>query len=134
MTFESAGEARLFWRFARARGARRGGGWMGSGDDADATADAADAGGGRGTRRGDVDGFGTEVTGEGFYARASCEHCVALGLRAREFVTWDALKEALRRRALEWHPDRHADAKKAAAEVRFKRVYDAYDALSALRG
>jgi hypothetical protein len=68
--------------------------------------------------------------GEGFYADASCSHCAALGLPARVFVTPEALKSALRTQAMKWHPDRHDDASKAHAEIRFKRVYDAYHALA----
>ena len=70
------------------------------------------------------------VTAEGFYAGAACEHCETLGLRPNAFVTWDALKTAHREQAVKWHPDRHANDK-SSAEIRFKRVYDAYDALIA---
>ena len=70
------------------------------------------------------------VTAEGFYASAQCEHCETLGLRPNAFVTWDALKTAHREQAVKWHPDRHANDK-SSAEIRFKRVYDAYDALIA---
>ena len=75
---------------------------------------------------------GRSVNAEGFYAGAECEHCETLGLRPNAFVTWDALKTALREQAVKWHPDRHAkDGDKSSAEIRFKRVYDAYDALVA---
>jgi hypothetical protein len=67
---------------------------------------------------------------DGFYAGASCPHCAILGLKAKSFVTWDALKTALRTQAMKWHPDRHADEDKTRAEANFKRVYDAYAALS----
>lgn len=70
------------------------------------------------------------VTAEGFYAGATCEHCETLGLRPNAFVTWDALKTAHREQAVKWHPDRHANDK-SSAEIRFKRVYDAYEALMA---
>ena len=67
---------------------------------------------------------------DGFYAGASCPHCAILGLKAKSFVTWDGLKTALRTQAMKWHPDRHADEDKTRAEANFKRVYDAYAALS----
>lgn len=70
---------------------------------------------------------------DGFYAGASCPHCAILGLKAKSFVTWDALKTALRTQAMKWHPDRHADEDKTRAEANFKRVYDAYAALSSNR-
>ena len=80
----------------------------------------------------DDDIGGRSATAEGFYAGAECEHCETLGLRPNAFVTWDALKTALREQAVKWHPDRHAkDGDKSSAEIRFKRVYDAYDALVA---
>ena len=70
----------------------------------------------------------------GFYARAGCEHCEALGLKSSEFVTPEALKTALREQALKWHPDRHDDEKKPIAEAKFKRVYDAYEYLAERAG
>ena len=42
------------------------------------------------------------------------------------------IKKGYRKMAVKWHPDRHAkDGDKSSAEIRFKRVYDAYDALVA---
>ena len=44
----------------------------------------------------------------------------------------DDLKKAYRREALKWHPDRHPEgAAKKAAEVRFKQISEAYQALTA---
>ena len=43
----------------------------------------------------------------------------------------DELKKAYRREALKWHPDRHPEgAAKTAAEKRFKKISEAYQALS----
>ena len=42
----------------------------------------------------------------------------------------DEIKKAYRRLALEWHPDRHPEEKRAEAEARFKRVSEAYEVLS----
>lgn len=40
------------------------------------------------------------------------------------------LKDSLRTQAMKWHPDRHHSAEdKASAEVKFKKVYTAYDTL-----
>ena len=75
-------------------------------------------------------GSNTTRNDDGFYAGASCPHCAILGLKAKSFVTWDGLKTALRTQAMKWHPDRHADEDKTRAEANFKRVYDAYAALS----
>ena len=45
-------------------------------------------------------------------------------------ATEDEIKKAYRKLAMKWHPDRHNGAEeKKKAEVNFKRVYDAYDAL-----
>jgi curved DNA-binding protein len=41
-----------------------------------------------------------------------------------------AIKKAYRRLALKWHPDRHGDEGRAAAEVQFKRLNEAYEVLS----
>jgi preprotein translocase subunit Sec63 len=44
----------------------------------------------------------------------------------------DELKKAYRREALKWHPDRHPEGSaKKNAEVRFKKISEAYQALSA---
>ena len=42
----------------------------------------------------------------------------------------DAIKKAYRRLALEWHPDRHPEDKRDAAEAKFKQVSEAYEVLS----
>ena len=42
----------------------------------------------------------------------------------------DAIKKAYRKLALKWHPDRHPEEEKAAAEERFKRISEAYEVLS----
>ena len=41
-----------------------------------------------------------------------------------------AIKQAYRKLALEWHPDRHAGEGQAAAEQKFKQVAEAYEVLS----
>ena len=47
----------------------------------------------------------------------------------------DELKKAYRREALKWHPDRHPEGSaKKNAEVRFKKISEAYQALSAPQG
>lgn len=110
----------LFWRYARARAARggrrfafeRAAEWR---EEASVFEDS----------RAEV-----RSSAEGFYPRAKCDHCATLGLKTNAFVTWDALRAALRAQALRWHPDRHVDEEKSVAEARFKRVYDAYEALS----
>jgi len=48
---------------------------------------------------------------------------------ARDAST-DEIKKAYRRLALEWHPDRHPEDRRAEAEVRFKRISEAYEVLS----
>ena len=120
--------ARLFRRFARERGG--GGGFADSRlrDDGDEAFFRAYFG----SREGGGDR--ARVDANGFYARAGCEHCEALGLKSSEFVTPEALKTALREQALKWHPDRHDDEKKPIAEARFKRVYDAYEYLAERAG
>ena len=120
--------ARLFRRFARERGG--GGGFADSRlrDDGDEAFFRAYFG----SREGGGDR--ARVDANGFYARAGCEHCEALGLKSSEFVTPEALKTALREQALKWHPDRHDDEKKPIAEAKFKRVYDAYEYLAERAG
>jgi len=86
--------------------------------------------GGSGGSNGSNGSTTTTRNDDGFYAGASCPHCAILGLKAKSFVTWDGLKTALRTQAMKWHPDRHADEDKTRAEANFKRVYDAYAALS----
>ncbi|MGK0202602.1 MAG: DnaJ-class molecular chaperone [Planctomycetota bacterium] len=41
-----------------------------------------------------------------------------------------AIKKAYRKQALKWHPDRHKDGAKAAAEVEFKRLTEAHEVLN----
>ena len=45
-------------------------------------------------------------------------------------ATPDEIKKAYRQLALQWHPDRHKEAKRAEAEARFKRISEAYEVLS----
>jgi len=40
------------------------------------------------------------------------------------------IKKAYRKLALQWHPDRHAEAGRDEAEARFKRIAEAYEVLS----
>lgn len=42
----------------------------------------------------------------------------------------DAIRKAYRKLALRWHPDKHPEAERAAAEVRFKQISEAYEVLS----
>lgn len=42
----------------------------------------------------------------------------------------DEVRAAYRRLALQWHPDRHADDRKAEAEARFKAVNEAHEAMT----
>jgi len=42
----------------------------------------------------------------------------------------DEIKSAYRKLALQWHPDRHKEGKRAEAEQRFKRISEAYEVLS----
>lgn len=42
----------------------------------------------------------------------------------------DKIKKAYRKLALEWHPDRHQDEEKEAAEAKFKAITEAYEVLS----
>lgn len=63
---------------------------------------------------------------------ASCEHCAALDIAPGTNLDAETLKASLRASAKRWHPDAHASPEdKAAAEAKFKRCYDAYDALVA---
>jgi DnaJ family protein C protein 3 len=41
-----------------------------------------------------------------------------------------AIKKAYRALALEWHPDKHQEDAKAAAEKKFQEVAEAYEVLS----
>lgn len=51
-------------------------------------------------------------------------------LEAAEDATEQQLKEAYRRQAMQWHPDRHDGAQaKAVAEHRFKEIHEAYRTL-----
>jgi len=40
------------------------------------------------------------------------------------------IKRAYRKLALKWHPDRHKEGEKAAAEAKFKQISEAYEVLS----
>jgi DnaJ-class molecular chaperone len=42
----------------------------------------------------------------------------------------DDIKKAYRKLALQWHPDRHSEDKRAEAETKFKRIAEAYEVLS----
>ncbi len=42
----------------------------------------------------------------------------------------DEIKKAYRKLALQWHPDRHPEGEREAAETRFKKVNEAYEVLS----
>ncbi|MFN2378163.1 MAG: DnaJ C-terminal domain-containing protein [Candidatus Binatia bacterium] len=42
----------------------------------------------------------------------------------------DDIKKAYRKLALQWHPDRHPEGARDEAEVRFKRIAEAYEVLS----
>ena len=42
----------------------------------------------------------------------------------------DAIKKAYRKLALKWHPDRHTEAERPAAEAKFKEISEAYEVLS----
>jgi curved DNA-binding protein len=42
----------------------------------------------------------------------------------------EEIKSAYRKLALQWHPDRHKEGKKAQAEEKFKRISEAYEVLS----
>ena len=124
--FDSSAQAKAaFEAFVRARLRNEsfGGGGGGGGSSSSSFEDFFSSGGSN------ANGFEARHD-DGFYAGASCPHCAILGLKAKSFVTWDALKTALRTQAMKWHPDRHADEDKTRAEANFKRVYDAYAALS----
>jgi hypothetical protein len=73
--------------------------------------------------------FGGGGGGFGGPPRA-CPDRAALGISPTAPLSEKVLKESLRTQAMKWHPDRHNGAEeKKKAEVNFKRVYDAYDAL-----
>jgi len=42
----------------------------------------------------------------------------------------DDIKKSYRKLALKWHPDRHPEGERAAAEAQFKRIAEAYEVLS----
>lgn len=76
----------------------------------------------------------TSAPARGFAASAAPQnHYQVLGVRPG--ASPDELKKAYRREALKWHPDRHPDGPaKAEAEAKFKRVSEAYQALSSSPG
>ena len=76
----------------------------------------------------------TSSPARGFAASsASQNHHQVLGVRPG--ASPEELKKAYRREALKWHPDRHPDGPaKVAAEAKFKRVSEAYQALSSSPG
>jgi DnaJ-class molecular chaperone len=45
-------------------------------------------------------------------------------------ATQEEIKKAYRKQAVEWHPDKHEDKDKEAAEKRFKEINEAYQVLS----
>ena len=55
-----------------------------------------------------------------------------MGLAQHERLTSATLREAFRKLALVWHPDRHPEGSKQAAEARFKEVQDAYNVLKSM--
>ena len=71
----------------------------------------------------------TSSAARGFAASsASQNHHQVLGVRPG--ASPEELKKAYRREAIKWHPDRHPDGPaKVAAEAKFKRVSEAYQAL-----
>lgn len=71
-------------------------------------------------------------SGGGGVSSPSCPDCSALGIPPGEVLSEKVLKDSLRTQAMKWHPDRHQSVEeKAKAEVKFKRVYTAYDTLLA---
>lgn len=70
--------------------------------------------------------------GGGSVSSPSCPDCAALGILPGAALSEKVLKDSLRTQAIKWHPDRHQSVEdKAKAEVKFKRVYTAYDTLLA---
>ena len=57
------------------------------------------------------------------------KHLRQLGLEPGLEVGLAEVKEAFRRSALAWHPDRHTGDSKAQAEHHFKQAHVAYQAL-----
>jgi len=45
-------------------------------------------------------------------------------------ATAEEIKKSYRKQAVEWHPDKHKDGEKEAAEKRFKEINEAYQVLS----
>lgn len=56
-------------------------------------------------------------------------HMQQLGLHPQEDLGHSELKEAFRRSALAWHPDRHESSAKLHAEAQFKQCQISYQAL-----
>ena len=57
------------------------------------------------------------------------DDCEVLGVA--RCVDAAALNKALRKRAFEWHPDRHRGAHRARAAARFQQVMEVHEVLSA---
>ena len=51
-------------------------------------------------------------------------------LGVNKTASFDEIKKAYRKQALEWHPDRHTGSDKEMAEKKFKEVNEAYQVLS----
>lgn len=56
-------------------------------------------------------------------------HIRQLGLQLKDEIGHAELKEAFRRSALTWHPDRHESDAKLHAEAQFKQCQISYHAL-----
>lgn len=60
--------------------------------------------------------------------RVSLDYYARLGVA--EFSSLEVIKPAYRELALKWHPDRHLEETKKAAEEKFKLISEAYEVLS----
>lgn len=80
---------------------------------------------------------GTRSSSQGTKAKVvrdqnvKCPHRTCLDLPQSKPLTAANVKEAFRKQALKWHPDRHTEGSRADAEERFKEVVMAYEALKA---
>ena len=64
------------------------------------------------------------------HAAAVLEHLAVLDLPLDASLQRAQLKAAFHKAAMRWHPDMHVgDTHKAAAEVKFKQVKEAYESL-----